>query len=89
MHQAARKAFDALDVKKIPKVAERNAEYASLQPEKDALYPEYKKSRGEIRELLTVRKNVRRFLKLDTQPGKQNDRDRKNVKILNRKIVKS
>ena len=43
MHQAARKAFDALGMKKIPKVADLDAEYAAQQHEKDALYPEYKK----------------------------------------------
>ena len=79
MHQAARKAFDALGVKKIPKVSELNAEYAALQHEKDAHYPEYKKSRGEMRELLTARENVRRYLELDAEPRNQNARDRKNV----------
>ena len=39
-----------------------------------------KKSRGEMRELHTARENVRRYLELDMQPGKQNDHDRKNVK---------
>ena len=40
----------------------------------------YKKTRGEMRELLTARENVRRYLELDAQPGKQNDHDRKNLK---------
>ena len=33
-----------------------------------------------MRELLTARETVRRYLELDAQPGKQDDHDRKNVK---------
>ena len=79
IHRAAKKAFDALGVKKIPKVSELSAEYAALQKEKDALYPEYKKSRDEMRELLIARENVRRYLELDGQQPVRTDKNRRKI----------
>ena len=66
MHRAAKKAFDAMGVKKLPKVADLNAEYENLQSEKNALYADYKQDRAEMRQLLIVQENVRRIL--DTEP---------------------
>ena len=66
IHRAAKKAFDAMGVKKLPKVADLNAEYESLQSEKNALYADYKRDRAEMRQLLIVQENVRRIL--DTEP---------------------
>lgn len=66
MHKAAKKAFDALGVKKAPKIANLNAEYARLQAEKNTLYSDYKRDRDELRQLLIVQENVRRIL--DTEP---------------------
>lgn len=80
LHKAAKKAFDSLGVKKIPKVSELNVEYAALQKEKDALYPQYKKTRDEMRELLIARENVRRYLGLDGQPTARTDKNRRKVK---------
>ena len=51
LHKAAKKAFDALGVKKLPNVSDLNAEYAKLQQQKNALNPKYKKARTEMREL--------------------------------------
>ena len=79
IHRAAKKAFDALGVKKIPKVSELSAEYAALQKEKDALYPQYKKSRDEMRELLIARENVRRYLELDGQQTVRTDKNRRKI----------
>ena len=67
MHRAAKKAFDAMGVKKLPKVAELIAEYESLQSEKNALYTDYKQDRDEMRQLLIVQENVRRILDTDPQ----------------------
>ncbi|MBR5109578.1 MAG: relaxase, partial [Clostridia bacterium] len=79
LHKAAKKAFDALGVKKLPKVSDLNAEYATLQREKDALYPDYKKARAEMRELLTARENVRRYLETDGQPTNRAEQNRKKI----------
>ena len=67
MHRAAKKAFDAIGVKKLPKVADLNAEYESLQSEKNALYADYKRDRSDMRQLLIVQENVRRILDTDPQ----------------------
>ena len=80
LHKAAKKAFDSLGVKKIPRVSDLNTEYAALQKEKDALYPQYKKSRDEMRELLIARENVRRYLGMDGQPTVRTDKNRRKVK---------
>ena len=79
LHKAAKKAFDALGVKKLPKVSDLNAEYAKLQREKDALCPDYKKARTEMRELLTARENVRRYLETDGQPTSRIEQNRKKI----------
>ena len=80
LHKAAKKAFDSLGVKKIPKVSDLNAEYAAMQKEKDALYPQYKKTRDEMRELLIARENVRRYLGTDGQPTVHTDKNRRKIK---------
>ena len=61
-HKAAKGTFDALNVKKLPKIRELEAEYQALQDEKNDLYPEYRKARGEMRQLLIVQENVHRIL---------------------------
>lgn len=66
-------------MKKLPKVSDLNAEYAKLQREKDALYPDYKKARTEMRELLMARENVRRYLETDGQPISRAVQSRKKI----------
>lgn len=68
LHQAAKRAFDELNVKKLPKVKDLQAEYAALLAEKKAAYTELRKARDEARELLTVKANVDRVLQ-DTGRG--------------------
>ena len=67
LHQAAKKAFDALGLKKIPTVKDLQAEYAALLAEKKSDYAEYQKARDEMRELLTVKANVDRILGQEEQ----------------------
>ena len=62
LHQAAKRAFDDLNVKKLPKMKDLQAEYAALLTEKKAAYTELRKARDEARELLTVKANVDRVL---------------------------
>lgn len=47
-HEAAKKAFDALDGKAIPKVAQLSAEYTALLEEKREQYEQYKALRQAI-----------------------------------------
>lgn len=63
-HEASKAAFDALQGKKIPKVAELSEQYALLLSEKQATYTEFKASRKEMIDLQTVKQNVDRILNL-------------------------
>ena len=67
LHKAAKKYFDEQGVTKLPTVKSLQAEYAALIAEKKALYPEYRKAREDMKELLTAKANIDRFL------GKEND----------------
>ena len=62
LHQAAKNAFDEMGVKKLPKVKELQTEYAKLLEEKKKTYAEYRRSREEMRELLTAKANVDRIM---------------------------
>ena len=75
LHQAAKAFFDKQGLKKLPKVKELNAEYGALLSEKKKLYPDYRRARDEMRELLTVKANVDRLLNMDTKAAeKENER---------------
>ena len=65
MHQAAKQAFNALGLKKLPTVKSLSAEFDQLVVEKKKLYPEYHKTREEMQEMLTVRANMEQMLKQD------------------------
>lgn len=62
LHKAAKKSFDKLSVKKLPTVKSLQAEYAALLAEKKAAYADYRKTRDEMKELLTVKANIDRLL---------------------------
>ncbi len=66
LHQAAKKFFDSLGLRKLPTVKSLQAEYATLLAEKKSAYADYRKARDEMKELLTVKANVDRLL--DIQP---------------------
>ena len=61
LHRAAKDAFDETGLKKLPKVKELNAEYSALLTKKKALYPEYRKARDEMQEIVKAQKNVELF----------------------------
>lgn len=65
LHKAAKKAFDDMGVKKLPTVKELQNEYARLLAEKKRAYGEYRRSREEMRELLTAKTNVDRLLNME------------------------
>ena len=77
LHKAAKKAFDELDVKKLPSVKSLQEEYAKLLSEKKAAYAEYQRSRDEMRELLLHKQNVDRMLgKNEREEEKKKEHDR-------------
>ena len=73
LHKAAKQYFDAQGVKKLPTVKSLNAEYAALMAEKKAVYPEYRKAREDMKELLTAKANVDRFLGMEEDREEPND----------------
>ena len=75
LHQAAKNAFDDMGVKKLPKIKELQTEYAKLLEEKKKTYAEYRRSREEMRELLTAKANVDRLLKMDEEQKKEQEKD--------------
>ena len=74
LHQAAKTPLTRW-VKKLPKVKDLQAEYAKLLEEKKKTYAEYRRSREEMRELLTAKANVDRLLKMDEEQKKEQEKD--------------
>ena len=71
-HEAAKKAFDALNGKPIPKVAQLSQEYAKLLAEKQTQYAEYKAAKQDMITYRTAKQNVDRILGLE--PDSRQDR---------------
>ena len=70
LHQAARKHFDSLGVKKLPKISELKQEYAALQAEKKKLYASYHTVKKNSQDLLIAKSNTERILGIT--PGARN-----------------
>ena len=78
LHKAAKDAFDKLGLKKLPKVKDLNAAYAEILSQKKKLYPEYRRARDEMRELLTVKANVDRVLNMEMpEAGREKDHNQR------------
>ena len=61
LHKTAKAAFNESSLKKLPKVKDLNAEYSALLTKKKALYPEYRKARDEMQDIVKAQKNVELF----------------------------
>ena len=61
LHKAAKAAFDEAGLQKLPKIKELDAKFAELLTKKKASYPDYRKARNEMQELVRAQKNVERF----------------------------
>ena len=62
IHQAAKKVFDTLPSKKIPKMKELSAEYAVVLEKKKAAYNEYRAARDKMKMYTVAQKNVNMLL---------------------------
>lgn len=71
-HEAAKKAFDALGGKPIPKVAQLSEQYAALLAEKQEQYAEYKALRQDMIAYRTAKQNVDKILGLVPEDQEQN-----------------
>jgi hypothetical protein len=73
-HKEAKKAFDALGLKKIPSIKVLQQEYAALLAEKKKLYASYNEAKKEMRDILTAKNNVDRLLHYsDAERGRENE----------------
>ncbi len=68
LHKAAKAAFDESNLKTLPKVKELDAEYSKLLTEKKARYPDYRKAKEEMQELLRAQKNIELFFDEEKKP---------------------
>ena len=59
LHKAAKAAFDEAGLQILPKVKELDAEFAELLTKKKAAYPDYRKARNEMQELVRAKKKRR------------------------------
>ena len=75
LHKAAKAAFDEAGLQKLPKVNELDAEFAELLTKKKAAYPDYRKARNEMQELVRAQKNVERFF-AEEKPAQENEQAR-------------
>ena len=69
--EAAKRYFDSLGLKKLPSVQSLKQEYAALLAENKKLYPDQKKAKAEMMELLTVKHNTSRILGLTEEEKKR------------------
>lgn len=76
IHKAAKKAFDAFGLKKLPTVRSLNEEFARLLAEKKAAYAEYHRAQEQMRELLIHKANAAYLLGLDEQNRQTTERQR-------------
>ena len=67
--------FDEAGLQKLPKVKELDAEFAELLTKKKAAYPDYRKARNEMQELVRAQKNVERFF-AEEKPAQENEQAR-------------
>ena len=68
LHEAARKHFDSLGVKKLPKMSELKQEYATLQVQKKKQYAIYHELKRQSQELLVAKHNAQKILNITPEP---------------------
>ena len=76
LHQSAKKYFDELGLENLPTVKSLQSEYAELLSRKKEVYPEYRRLRAEMKELLTVKANVDQLLNMDISDIHEANRDK-------------
>ena len=76
LHEAATRALKAAGITKLPNVAALQAEYETLQAQKEALYAEYGKAKKQVREYDVIKRNIDSILRRESEPerGKENVR---------------
>lgn len=72
LKEAAKRAFDALGGKPIPKVAQLSEQYAALLAAKQEQYTQYKALRQDMISYRTAKQNVDKILGLMPEEPEQN-----------------
>ena len=68
IHKVAKKVFDSLPGKKIPKMKELSEEYGRVLEQKKAAYREYRAARDDMKKYTVARKNVAMLLGRESVP---------------------
>ena len=68
IHKAAKKMFDTLPSKQIPKVKELSAEYMEVLERKKATYKEYRSVKKDMQQYTIAQKNVEMLLGRESVP---------------------
>ena len=76
LHEAAVKALKAAGVSKLPNLAALQAEYETLQGQKEALYADYGKLKKKVKEYDVIKQNIDSILRQGKEPerGKETER---------------
>jgi hypothetical protein len=78
IHQAAKKAFDELGLKKLPTIKSLKEEYAAILAEKKKLYQSYHKAKDDMQKLAVAKSNTDRLLNYSASgKGKEKDSPRR------------
>ncbi len=76
LHEAATRALKAAGITKLPNVAALQAEYETLQAQKEALYAEYGKAKKQVREYDVIKRNIDSILRLNREPEREQRKER-------------
>lgn len=76
LHEAAAKSLKAAGVTKLPNLAALQAEYETLQAQKEALYADYGKLKKQVKEYDVIKQNIDSILQAEKQPEREKETER-------------
>ena len=76
LHEAAARSLKAAGVSKLPNLAALQAEYETLQAQKEALYADYGKLKKQVREYDVIKQNIDSILQAEKQPEREKGTER-------------
>ena len=68
LHEAAAKALQTAEIKKLPNLTLLQAEYEQLQAQKETLYADYGKLIKQVKEYDVIKRNIDSILRQDKEP---------------------
>lgn len=76
LHEAAARSLKAAGVVKLPNLAALQAEYETLQAQKEALYADYGKLKKQVKEYDVIKQNIYSILQAEKQPEREKETER-------------